>query len=242
MKDKDYFNKVYSGQIKHNVIGKIVNKFRYSFYKVTSESINKYKNYVITCAAPGRNFLEIGIGADGLDSELSITGSNVTAIDISDEAIKNAMSRKINNVNYECTNAEQTSFVDDKFDVVYGKWILHHLNMENIYREISRLVKPDGKAIFLEPLGSNPFIRFFRVITPNLRVPDEHPLLEHDLILAKQYFNIVKYEYYHFLLFLAPFCDVNFISKLERFLLNRFYFLKYFCWQVIIILERPIKD
>ena len=34
--------------------------------------------------------------------------------------------------------------------------------------------------LFFEPLGTNPFINFYRYLTPSSRSKDEHPLLKED--------------------------------------------------------------
>jgi len=50
-------------------------------------------------------------------------------------------------------NAEELKFADDYFDIVCGGAILHHLDLNKALSEIARVLKPDGKAIFVEPLG-----------------------------------------------------------------------------------------
>ena len=50
-------------------------------------------------------------------------------------------------------DAEHTNFPDNSFDVVTGSAILHHLNIENCYQELHRILKKDGHAVFKEPMG-----------------------------------------------------------------------------------------
>src|SRR3546814_19701179 len=44
----------------------------------------------------------------------------------------------------------------------------------------SRVLRPGGRAVFIEPLGLNPAIELYRRFTPSARTPDEHPLLRRD--------------------------------------------------------------
>ena len=62
------------------------------------------------------------------------------------------------------------------FDIAYGSGILHHLNLNKSLNELKRILKKDGKIIFIEPMATNPFINLYRKFTPNARTSDEHPL------------------------------------------------------------------
>jgi SAM-dependent methyltransferase len=61
---------------------------------------------------------------------------------------------------------------------------------------IQRVLRPAGRAIFLEPMGHNPLINRFRQRTPEMRTPDEHPLLVRDFDLAREYFRRVETRYF----------------------------------------------
>ncbi len=138
-------------------------------------------------------------------------------------------------------NAESLDFTDDFFNVVCGISILHHLDLNSSYSELLRVLKPGGKAFFIEPLGHNPFINLFRKLTSNLRTEDEHPLLKADLQLLSKYFTEINIKYYYLTSLLAiPFRDkrffiplVNFLNGIDQ-LLFKMRFFKYQAWQVVI--------
>ena len=50
------------------------------------------------------------------------------------------------------------------------------------------MLRDDGMALFIEPLGHNPVINAYRRRTPEMRPPDEHPLRVDDLALAVRWF------------------------------------------------------
>ena len=73
-------------------------------------------------------------------------------------------------------NAEELPFADGSFRVVYGKAILHHLDLDLAAGEITRVMRADGRAAFAEPLADHPLIGLGRRLTPRLRTRDERPL------------------------------------------------------------------
>src|SRR3546814_15436315 len=77
---------------------------------------------------------------------------------------------------FSVDNAEQTSFPDASFDRIGGSGILHHLDLDSAYAEIARLLKPGGRAVFLEPLGHNPLYHAYRDRPPPMRTENENPL------------------------------------------------------------------
>ncbi len=243
--NKKFFDRLYSGYLNLSSLDKCADRLRKPFYKALSTSIGFYKESVlkndVNC-----DYLEIGIGTEKLHTKLGSRGSRVLAIDISEEAVNNALKevygKKLSgNVTIKCQDAENIDISDNTFDVVYGKWILHHLSLSKAIGEIKRLLKPDGTAIFIEPLGTNPLLNLFRKLSPSLRVKDEHPLTLKDLTYIKESFKHYEFKYYHLLFFLAPFLPITTVDKLECFVLKKTPFLSPLSWEVVIILKDPKK-
>jgi SAM-dependent methyltransferase len=151
----------------------------------------------------GARALEYGC-ADGrlslLERDFARAARQFHGIDISDRAIEHARETAARLGHHHCRfdvmDAEQLAFDDGAFDVVYGRGILHHLDLERAFLEIQRVLAPGGSAIFYEPMGHNPLINRFRQLTPDLRTPDEHPLLVRDFELARHYFARVETRYF----------------------------------------------
>ena len=66
-------------------------------------------------------------------------------------------------------------YENNKFDLVIGNGILHHLDAETALSSIHRVLKPGGRLIFREPLADNPLLKLFRFLTPKARTIDELP-------------------------------------------------------------------
>jgi len=151
--------------------------------------------------AKGAKVLEYGCGDSSYALKLNRWGAEVTAIDISDEAIEET--RKLmaehgflNRTTLLRMNAEELEFPDESFDLVIGRAILHHLELDKAYAAIARVLRPGGTAVFLEPLAHNPLINLYRRMTPHLRTEDEHPLTMRDLQAARRHFGAVHLEYF----------------------------------------------
>ena len=152
--------------------------------KMYSDEASKYR---AKCRAEAigdlseKKVLDLGCG-DGFASMDALRGgAYVTAIDISPESIKHLISiAKEENLDHRLDarvmDAHNLEFEDKTFDIIFGNGILHHLPyLDRAIKELKRVLKDDGSAIFMEPLGMNPFINLFRKMTPKCRTKDEKP-------------------------------------------------------------------
>jgi SAM-dependent methyltransferase len=122
---------------------------------------------------------------------------HITGIDIAENVIRTAQKRITDSrANFKVMNAELLDFTNESFDIVFGSGILQHLNIRNALLEVDRVLKNKGVAVFIEPLGHNPFINLYRRKTPHIRTPYEHPLTTKDLNLMSSMFN-VKVKCFH---------------------------------------------
>ncbi|MEM7468155.1 MAG: class I SAM-dependent methyltransferase [Pseudomonadota bacterium] len=221
------------------------------YYSVVQSTKRIYREHVIS-ACRDKALLELGCGPSGSTHLWHRSGAKVTGIDISPEGIKKAVKtaeEKNLDIAYHAMNAERTEFPDNSFDLTVGMGIIHHLELHTCYKELARILKPGGSAIFMEPLGHNPLVNLYRYVTPSLRTEDEHPLLLQDIELAKNYFDEVTPEYYQLCSLAAfPFRKTDLFetvsSKLERFdqaLFEIVPYLKRHAWVCILKLGSPRK-
>jgi len=188
------------------------------YYAIARKSHQDF-DQLIREASAGRDVLEYGCGYGNFCFALADAGGRVTGIDISPKSIevarKTASTRGYLNMRFAVMDAENMDFQDGTFDVVVGSAILHHLDLERCSAEIMRVLKPGGRALFLEPLGHNPALNLFRKLTPSYRTDDEHPLTRGDLKILSARMGNAKYRYYHVCTFLAlPFLKAPFFWRL----------------------------
>jgi len=223
-------------------------RFENVFYKALYNSGEDFFNF-LKINSPNSNILDYGCGiGSSLKKVIEFNPKKITGIDISDISIEKAKKIiKVDNFNVDLfvDNCENTKFNDNTFDIVYGTGILHHLDIEVCLKEIHRILKPGGKFLFIEPLGTNPLINFYRKLTPKSRSEDEHPLIGKDFNLIENKFVKIKIKYYGFLtliffpVYFSPKNSVIFkiLKNFDQFLFNTNFFKK-LAWSVLITAEK----
>jgi ubiquinone/menaquinone biosynthesis C-methylase UbiE len=169
------------------------------FYSAISYGFELYRRRVSE-AAKGHRVLEYGCGTGSLAFDLAKEARHVIGIDISDVAIRHAhrsaRQRGLTNVEFRVDNAEAMHLPARHVDVVAGSGIVHHLDIPKAMEEVRRVLAPGGVAIFAEPLDHNPFVKWYRQRTPELRTPDEHPLTVRDLRAVAREFTSTTITYF----------------------------------------------
>jgi ubiquinone/menaquinone biosynthesis C-methylase UbiE len=198
----------------------------------------------------GKKVLEMGCGAGWFSQLLVQRGAEVWAFDISAEAIKTAQAHLgrrglAQSVHFATMAAEKLEYPDYFFDVVAGKAILHHVDLQVCLPEIARVLKDGGKSVFMEPLGHNPLLNLYRYLTPNLRSRDEMPLrFEQFDIFNKIFTRFDHEEYYLTALFAAAFHFVGLkglmnatrdvLLRLDHNILHFMPALSRYCWYSVL--------
>lgn len=142
-----------------------------NFYRFASRSSTMVGMSEFVGALSGKQVLEYGCGLGQLSVLLAKSGAQVTAFDLSPVSVEVTRRRaEINGVGSLVTAVvaagENLPFADESFDIVVGKAVLHHLNAELAAPHLHRVLKSDGKAVFSEPMGMNPLLRFGREHLP----------------------------------------------------------------------------
>ncbi|MDH5670733.1 MAG: class I SAM-dependent methyltransferase [Myxococcales bacterium] len=204
-------------------------------------------DYAITqCAALGTTGLEVGCGTgQNLAELLSQHRFAAHGIDISREAVAAARKRLVEfdpAPTLDVMDANQLSYENETFDFCFGSGVLHHLSLPSALHELSRVLKPGGRILFLEPLATNPLIQAYRHLTPSARSPDETPLTRSHLRQIEETFPDVRFEYFGFSTLTcvglmrwpnAAQAALRVASDLDRFLL-RLPFVWRLAWVVLI--------
>ena len=156
----------------------------------------------------GLRVLDLGCGDGELTFHLYDAGALVSGLDISPDTIELARRRFERyrpdaEVDFRVGPAEDTPFEDASFDVVVGKWILHHIDVARAADEVARLLRPGGKAVFAETSGSNRLLALARerivhqdrLGTYKSGTIDEHPLTRADLDVIGARFRSCRVDY-----------------------------------------------
>lgn len=142
----------------------------------------------------GQTVLALGCG-DGLDTViLGALGASVIAVDISDESLRlaaeraraNGVENRIRFVHSDAANLK--SIENNSIDKAHCAAILHHVGIAATTRELYRVLKPGGVAVFLEPLLGPAIWQWTKKMLPDAPgvSDDEKPLDAHDIEIVNQ--------------------------------------------------------
>jgi len=152
--------------------------------------------------AQNKKVLEIGsVTWKGWLEHNSIFPDSLTCINISEVELQQGIDSAVNSKakpQFTLMDAHNLEFADESFDFVFGTAILHHLNMVTALNEIHRVLKPNGKILFVEPLDMNPVGKIIRSLTKKARTVDEQPLRFCDISEIKKRFE-TQFFYEEFL-------------------------------------------
>jgi ubiquinone/menaquinone biosynthesis C-methylase UbiE len=159
------------------------------FYRLRREKIlHEQLQY-----ANGRRVLEIGSHCwiPWIESS-HIQPDVLECINISEKELeKGSNAAKTSRVKprFSLMDANNLEFADESFDMVFGGSILHHLDFVRALDEIQRVLKPQGRILFVEPLDNNPIGKIVRALTPQARTQDEQPLRTKEIAEIQKRFN-----------------------------------------------------
>ena len=125
--------------------------------------------------------------------------SNLTCLNLSKRELESGNKLSVScsfPVNFHLGDAHQMNLESDRYDLVFGRAILHHLELSRALSEINRVMKDDGKIIFFEPLNINPFYKLYRYLNPGQRTIDERAFTLNELKIIRSRFN-VRIIYYN---------------------------------------------
>lgn len=198
-----------------------------------------------------KTILDFGCGEGWSTIEYGKRGADVYCFDISPGSLHNLLHEAdeegiANKIRPAVMAAEYLGYPSKTFDLVLGVSILHHTDVNLVGREVARVLKPGGRALFIEPLSHNLFLRVFRWLTPNRRTPTEQPMSVDQIRDFTKAFKQGGYRGYHLfsifpqgILWLTRSQGLFRISLrvtevMDRALLAMFPFLQRYCWAAII--------
>jgi SAM-dependent methyltransferase len=136
--------------------------------------------YALLGNVAGRTVLDLGCGSGENSLLLARRGAEVIGVDISESLLALARERLAVNgcasapVHFVPASAHRLPIPDASVDVVLGIAILHHLDLDATSREVFRVLRPGGRAVFEEPVRDSKLFRAVRNLIP-YRAPDVSP-------------------------------------------------------------------
>lgn len=174
------------------------------YYSTTARSRDYVADW-IKRECQGRVFLDYACGngkyamsaADwGAELALGFDISNISVQNCVETARERGLEDK---TRFFQADAERTMLPDNSVDRVICSGMLHHLDLSYAFPELRRILKPGGKILAVEALDYNPAIKFYRMITPDMRTEWEkaHILSLKDIHFARRFFDIGELRYWH---------------------------------------------
>jgi SAM-dependent methyltransferase len=176
----------------------------FKWYSTTQLSAH-YRNDWLAKHAPGKIVLDYACGDGGETLRAARMGASLAVgIDVSNVSIQNAAQAAAGEGLSElCVfiegDCEDTGLPENSIDVILCCGMLHHLDLRRAYPEMHRILKPGGCVLAQEALDYNPFIKLYRMLTPQMRTEweKEHILSLNDVRAAKNYFHVGEIRYWH---------------------------------------------
>lgn len=220
--DKDSFEKYYGNK---------------KYYRTIKKSTDYVENW-IKKNAQGKVFLDYACGnANNALMAASAGAKLAIGLDISDVSIENAKKKakdkELNNTYFLQADAEDTKIPDSSVDTIICSGMLHHLDLSYAFPELRRILAPNGKILAVEALEYNPFIKLYRMLTPDMRTEWEkhHILGQKDLRFAEHFFDVKNIKYWHVTSYLSakiPF-SLKVLNSLDS-LLTKIPIVKLMAW------------
>jgi SAM-dependent methyltransferase len=137
----------------------------------------------------GRTVLDYGCGNGENSLPLVARGARVVGLDVSEDLLDLARQRLTlhglqDRASFMAGSAHDLPLPDNSVDAVMGIAILHHLDLELASREVHRVLKPGGIAVFQEPVRNSKLLKAIRAMIPyrSEEVSDyERPLTDPEL-------------------------------------------------------------
>ena len=202
----------------------------------------------------GKKVLELGTGTGGTATLLAKRGASIIGIDLLPFRLAEAKARAsehdvIASVNFALMDAMHLAFPDNTFDFIISKSVLVFTEHTQTAKECYRVLKPGGKAIFIENMRYHPMVWLYRKMFLKYSAKLRYFSI-HDVETVGAEFENLEHREFHLsavgALFWQKFLalpslyrmSLRFLKAIDTSLLKCLPFLKRFCWITAMICHK----
>jgi len=166
---------------------------------------------------------DFGCGSGEMACRLGLLGYRVTGIDVSPDLIEVARERAVlegvaDRVHFIVADAAAAPVTDGAFDAVLAMSVVHHMPAQEALDALERLLRPEGRIAFLEPVAYSGLLQWLRNRTPIEKdiSPDERQLSADEIRLIKSRFVIEEERHFYLLSRLRRVLPDSWFHRTER--------------------------
>ena len=206
----------------------------------------------------GKKVLELGTGTGGTAALLAKRGATVFGIDLLSFRLAEAKERAVQHnvadaVDFALMDATQLAFPDNTFDFVISKSVLVFTEHAQTARECCRVLKPNGKAIFIENMRNHPAVWLYRKLFLKYAGKLRYFSLR-DIEAIGAEFKAIEHREFHLLALSALLWQrgisiptfyrwtLRCLKTVDAYLLRYVPFLRRFCWITAMICQKDRND
>lgn len=202
----------------------------------------------------GKKVLELGTGTGGTATLLAKRGASVIGIDLLPFRLAEAEARVsehdvAESVNFALMDAMHLAFPDNTFDFIISKSVLVFTEHAETAKECYRVLKPGGKAIFIENMRYHPMVWLYRKMFLKYSAKLRYFSIG-DVETVGAEFENLEHREFHLSAVGALFwrkciavpalyrTSLRLLKAIDTSLLKCFPFLKRFCWITAMICQK----
>lgn len=241
----------------------VKNHFDKSFLKNKKKNKNKFLNAPFEFVEnrylrhlSNKVVLDCGCGDGNRSVIFSKYSKKVIGIDFSKKSIEIAKKKnQRSNCFFNYMDIHNIKYKSKTFDYIFCYKTLLYLNLDVAFKELSRVLKKNGKIIIIENLSNNLLFKYYRyfknIIQFNKFAREFNTLNDNELKIINKYFFISEKFFFDFFSLLGYLLGgyinlinskkiINILNWIDNFLLNNLKYTK-LAFTIVMILQKKKK-